>query len=197
MFYCLCGKVIFSDENSVAVDCSGVGYLVFTSLNTLRSISGKQEVTLFTYLNVREDAMELYGFSTKKELESFKLLIGVSGVGPKAAIAVLSRMSSESLAASVAVGDVKAITLAKGVGPKMAQRIVLELKGKMDIDLEETVGVSLDAVQAAETGNMAEAVSALTMLGYSRQEAIASLKGVDNALSTEDMIKFALKNMNK
>ncbi|MBQ7580134.1 MAG: Holliday junction branch migration protein RuvA [Clostridia bacterium] len=197
MFYCLCGKVIFSDENSVAVDCSGVGYLVFTSLNTLRSISGKQEVTLFTYLNVREDAMELYGFSTKKELESFKLLIGVSGVGPKAAIAVLSQMSSESLAASVAVGDVKAITLAKGVGPKMAQRIVLELKGKMDIDLEETVGVSLDTVQAAETGNMAEAVSALTMLGYSRQEAIASLKGVDNALSTEDMIKFALKNMNK
>lgn len=197
MFYCLTGKVIFSDENSVAVDCSGVGYMVFTSLNTLRTISNRQEVTLFTYLNVREDAMELYGFSTKKELESFKLLIGVSGVGPKAALAVLSQMSTEALASSVAIGDVKAITLAKGVGPKMAQRIVLELKGKMDIDLEKTVGVSLEDVEASSSGNTAEAVSALTMLGYSKQEALSALKGVDNSVSTEEMIKYALKNMNK
>lgn len=197
MFYCLTGKVIFTDETSVAIDCSGVGYLVYTSLNTLRSISNKQEVTLFTHLNVREDAMELYGFATKSELESFKLLIGVSGVGPKAAIAVLSQMTSQALASSVAIGDVKAITLAKGVGPKMAQRIVLELKGKMNIDLEATVGVSIEDVEAAQSGNMSEAVSALTMLGYSKQESLAALKGVDSAVSTEDMIKYALKNMNK
>lgn len=197
MFYCLTGKVIFTDETSVAIDCSGVGYLVYTSLNTLRSISNKQEVTLFTHLNVREDAMELYGFYSKSELESFKLLIGVSGVGPKAAIAVLSQMSSQALASSVAIGDVKAITLAKGVGPKMAQRIVLELKGKMNIDLEATVGVSIDDIEAAQSGNMSEAVSALTMLGYSKQESLAALKGVDGVASTEEMIKYALKNMNK
>lgn len=197
MFYSLTGITTVIDENSVVINCSGVGYHVYTSLNTLRTVVNNSEATFFTYLNVREDAMELYGFSTKKELESFKLLIGVSGVGPKAALAVLSQMSSEALASSVAIGDVKSITLAKGVGPKMAQRIVLELKGKMAIDLESTVGVSIEDVEAAQSGNMSEAVSALMMLGYSKQESLAALKGVDSAASTEDMIKYALKNINK
>lgn len=198
MFYSIRGKVIFSDETSVAIDCSGVAYLIYTSLSSLKSISGKtDDVTLYTHLNVREDAMELYGFFTKTELDSFKMLIGVSGVGPKAALAVLSQMSPQALASSVAVGDVKSITLAKGVGPKMAQRIVLELKGKLNIDLEATVGVSIEDLEASQTGSMSEAVSALTMLGYSKTEAVAALKGADNNISTEDLIKYALKNMNK
>ena len=198
MFYSLTGNVVFTDESSVAIDCHGVGYLVYSSLTSLKKIGEiGDEATVFTYLNVREDAMELYGFVTKKELECFKLLIGVSGVGPKAALAVLSQMTPEALASSVAMGDVKAITLAKGVGPKMAQRIVLELKGKMSIDLEEVAGVSLADVEVADQGNASQAVSALMMLGYSKTEAVAALKGVDSNISTEDMIKFALKNMNK
>lgn len=198
MFYSLKGKIIFSDENSVAIDCHGVGYLVFTSLNSLKSIgSTGSEATVYTYLNVREDAMEIYGFVTKKELDCFKLLISVSGVGPKAALAVLSQMSPEALASSIAVGDVKSITLAKGVGPKMAQRIVLELKGKMKIDLEETVGVSFDNEQNLTSGNVSEALIALEMLGYSKTQAVDAIKGIDYSASTQDIIKYALKNMNK
>lgn len=198
MFYSLYGKVIFVDETSVAIDCSGVGYHVFTSQNTLKSIASIGEyVTVYTYLNVREDAMELYGFSTKNELDSFKMLIGVSGVGPKAALAVLSQMSVQALASSIAIGDVKAITLAKGVGPKMAQRIVLELKGKMNIDLEEVVGIKAEDIQRAESTNETEAIDALIMLGYNKTECVAALRGADSNLSVEELIKYALKNMFK
>lgn len=198
MFYSLSGNVIFIDETSVAIDCSGVGYHVFTSQNTLRSVGSVGDyVTVYTYLNVREDAMELYGFSTKNELDSFKLLIGVSGVGPKVALAILSQMSVQALASSVAIGDAKAITLAKGVGPKMAQRIVLELKGKMNIDLEDVVGIKAEDIQRAESANASEAIDALIMLGYNKTECVAALKGADTNLSVEELIKYALKNMIK
>lgn len=198
MFYSLKGKIIFSDENSVAIDCHGVGYLVFTSLNSLKSVgSAGSEANVYTYLNVREDAMELYGFVTKQELDCFKLLISVSGVGPKAALAVLSQMSPEALASSIAVGDIKSITLAKGVGTKMAQRIVMELKGKINIDLEETVGVSFDNEQNLTSENVSEALIALEMLGYSKTQAVDAIKGIDYSASTQDIIKYALKNMNK
>jgi len=196
MFYSLTGNIINTDETSVAIDCGGVGYLCYSTLNTLKRIgSVGDRVTVYTYLNVREDAMELYGFMEKKELDCFKLLISVSGVGPKAALAILSQHTPESLASSIAMGDAKAITRAQGVGPKIAQRVVLELKGKMDINLEEVTLGDAGNVAIQTEGNVAEAVSALVALGYSRNDAAAAFKGVDSSLSTEDLIKHALKKL--
>lgn len=196
MFYSLTGNIINTDETSVAIDCGGVGYLCYSTLNTLKRIGSiGDRVTVYTYLNVREDAMELYGFMEKKELDCFKLLISVSGVGPKAALAILSQHTPESLASSIAMGDAKAITRAQGVGPKIAQRVVLELKGKMDINLEEVTLGDVSNAPVQTEGNVAEAVSALVALGYSRNEAAAAFKGVDSSLSTEDLIKHALKKL--
>ena len=172
--------------------------MCFSTANTLKRLPKTgDEVFVFTYLNVREDAMDLFAFHDKKELECFKQLISVSGVGPKAALAILSRLSPEALAASVAVGDVKAITQAQGVGPKLAQRVVLELKNKLKIDLEEAVGIlrEEDVVQNAASGNIAEATAALVSLGYTRGEAQNALKGADAAVSTEDLIKIGLKKL--
>ncbi len=198
MYYSLRGKLIFSDETSFAVECAGVGYMCFSTANTLKRLPKTgEEVFVFTYLNVREDAMDLFGFHDKKELECFKQLISVSGVGPKAALAILSRLSPEALAASVAVGDVKAITQAQGVGPKLAQRVVLELKNKLKIDLEEAVGIlkEEDMVSSQASGSVAEATAALVSLGYSRAEAQNALKGADVSLSTEELIKVGLKKL--
>ena len=198
MYYSLRGKLIFADETSFAVECGGVGYMCFSTANTLKRLPKTgEEVFVFTYLNVREDAMDLFAFHDKKELECFKQLISVSGVGPKAALAILSRLSPEALAASVAVGDVKAITQAQGVGPKLAQRVVLELKNKLKIDLEEAVGIlrEEDVVQTAASGNIAEATAALVSLGYTKSEAQNALKGADAAVSTEELIKTGLKKL--
>ena len=198
MYYSLRGKLIFADETSFAVECGGVGYMCFSTANTLKRLPKTgEEVFVFTYLNVREDTMDLFAFYDKKELECFKQLISVSGVGPKAGLAILSRLSPEALAASVAVGDVKAITQAQGVGPKLAQRVVLELKNKLKIDLEEAVGIlrEEDVVQTAASGNVAEATAALVSLGYTRSEAQNALKGADATLSTEELIKTGLKKL--
>jgi len=133
MFYSLTGTVVFTDENSVAIDCSGVAFRLFVTGNTLRKCAPIGEAqTLYTHLNVREDALDLFGFAEKNELDCFKMLTSVSGVGPKAALAILSQLTPDMLAVSVAGGDVKAITAAQGVGPKIAQRVVLELKGKLE-----------------------------------------------------------------
>ena len=133
MFYSLTGTVVFADESSVALDCGGVAFRLFTTGNTLRQCAPVGEVqTLYTHLNVREDALDLFGFAEKSELDCFKMLTGVTGVGPKAGLAILSCLTPDMLAVSVAGGDVKAITAAQGVGSKLAQRIVLELKGKLD-----------------------------------------------------------------
>ncbi len=198
MYYSLRGKLIFSDETTLAIECAGVGYMCQATANTLKKMpKNGDEVFVFTYLIVREDAMDLFAFHDKKELECFKQLISVSGVGPKAALAILSRLSPEALAASVAVGDVKAITQAQGVGPKLAQRVVLELKNKLKIDLEDAVGIlKEDDINSSNvSGAMAEATAALVSLGYSRSEAQNALKGADSALSTEDLIKFSLKKL--
>jgi len=198
MYYSLRGKLIFSDETSFAIECGGVGYLCFSTANTLKRLpKNGEEAFVFTYLNVREDAMDLFGFHDKKELECFKQLISVSGVGPKAALAILSRLSPEALAASVAVGDVKSITQAQGVGPKLAQRVVLELKNKLKIDLEEAVGIlkEEDVVSSQSAGNIGEASAALVSLGYTRSEAQNALKGADASLSTEELIKIGLKKL--
>ena len=200
MFYSITGTVVFSDENSVALDCNGVAFRLFTTLNTLKKCAPMGEKqTLFTVLNVREDALDLFGFADKSELDCFKLLTSVSGVGPKAGLAVLSQLSPDKLALAVAGGDVKAITAAQGVGPKIAQRIVLELKGKLDgFALDSRALGDIAAAQKATVSYAGEdAVNALVMLGYSRSEASIAVGKLDGNLSTEDMIKKALTMLAK
>lgn len=200
MFYSLTGNVIFSDLTSVAIECSGVGFRCLTSSNTLRDIDTSSNVTLYTYLNVREDALDLFGFSTEYELEWFKLLIGVTGVGPKAALAILSELTAEKLALCISAGDVKAITKAQGVGPKIAQRVILELKNKAKsaVSSLDTNSDIIDSVAAVnESSNTSEAVAALTMLGYSQSEASVAISKVDPNLPVEELIRQGLKLLSR
>ena len=199
MFYSVTGKVVFSDLYSVAVECGGVAFKCLTSANSLRDIDKYKTVTLFTHLNVREDALDLFGFSTEYELEWFKLLIGVTGVGPKAALAILSEQTPEKLALCISSGDVKAITKANGVGPKIAQRVILELKDKAKSAVS-SIGGDTDAESVSAVGEMpntSEAVAALTMLGYSKTEAAVAVSKIDSSLSVQDIIKQALKILSK
>lgn len=200
MFYSITGKVVYTDENSVAIDCNGVAFRLFATLNTLKKCAPVgQEQMLYTMLNVREDALDLFGFADKSELDCFKLLIGVSGVGPKAGLAVLSQLTPDRLALCVAGGDIKSITAAQGVGAKIAQRIVLELKGKLDgfAASAEALGDIAAAQKATVSYAGEDAVNALVMLGYSRSEASIAVGKLDGNLSTEDMIKQALKQLAK
>lgn len=198
MFYSITGKIVYIDTQSVAIETGGVAFRCSTTLTTLKRIGEKgSTATLYTYLNVREDALDLFGFADEQELECFKLLIGVSGVGPKAALAILSELTPDKLALCLATGDSKAITRAPGVGPKLAQRVVLELKDKLARGLElsaVTPEIEAAGIAAAE-GSAAEAVSALTMLGYSQSEAAAAVAKLDASLSVEDMIRQALKTL--
>ena len=198
MFYSLTGKIVYVDATAVAIDCSGVAYRVFTSLNTLKKIGTVGETaTVYTYLSVREDAMELFGFSDQYELEHFKMLIGVSGVGPKAAVAILSTFTPEDLSFSIASGDVKRITQAPGVGPKLAQRVVLELKDKMAKMVPDKVSSSdfIQTVISETSGNKTEAASALIALGYSQSEATKALAELDPNEKVEMLIKQALRRL--
>lgn len=200
MFYSITGTICYVDSVSVALDCNGVAFRCFTSLNTLKQIGEKgAKATLYTYLSVKEDALDLYGFSTEQELECFKALISVSGVGPKAGIAILSELIPEKLVICIASGDNKAITRAQGVGPKIAQRIVLELKDKLAKGLDLSVNtIDVSAVNSASSsGNQAEAVSALTMLGYTQSEASVAVAKIDENLSVEEIIKQALKILSR
>ena len=197
MFYSITGKVVAIEESFAAIECSGIAFQCMTTLNTLSKIAKTGEtVTLYTYLNVREDAMDLFGFYTQQELACIKQLISVSGVGPKAALAVLSQLSPDKLALCVASGDVKSITQAQGVGPKIAQRIVLELKDKLSKSLssEDFSAAEAFAVSSAPSNsNLSEAVEALVMLGYSRSEAASAISKLDNKLPAEELIRLALK----
>ncbi len=200
MFYSLQGIVKVAKPGLAVVDCHGVGYKCFvsdTTLSSLPPIGG--EVLLFTYLAVREDAMDLYGFYKEEELDFFKLLITVSGVGPKAAMAILSVFAPEQLAVCIASGDAKAITKAQGVGAKTAQRLVLELKDKLGgLSVSAAAAPAVQAVSAVSANsNAADAVEALVTFGYSRSEASVAVGRVDSSLSTEVMIKEALKALAK
>lgn len=200
MFYSLTGNVIFSDLNSLAIECGGVGFRCLTTANTLRDIDKTKKVTVFTHLNVREDALDLFGFSTEYELEWFKNLIGVTGVGPKAALAVLSEMTPEKLALSISAGDVKAITKSQGVGPKIANRIILELKDKAKSAVSSTgeSAVDFDSISAVnEMPNTSEAIAALTMLGYSQSDASVAVSKLDPTLPVEEMIRQGLKLLSR
>ena len=198
MFYSLTGNIIMTDATSVAIECGGVGFKCNASMNTLKKVGTVgSKTTLFTYLAVREDALELFGFADTQELDCFKLLIGISGVGPKAALAVLSEMTPDRLAMAVASGDAKSVTKAQGVGPKIAQRIVLELKGKLTA-VASTDDDGFDPAAAIEASdNTAEAVSALQFLGYTKYEAAKAVSNFDKNLSVEELIKKALAVLSK
>ena len=200
MFYYLNGTVAEILPGLAVIDCGGVGYACTTTTATLSSLRKGEREKLYTYFHVAENAFGLYGFATQSELNSFKLLIGVSGVGPKAALAILSAGTPETLAMAVFTGDEKALTAAPGVGKKLAQRIILELKDKM---AKETGG-ELDfssgtpAKQVSFTSKASEAAQALAVLGYSSQEVSAALKGVDvDSLPLEEIIRQSLKKMVK
>ena len=200
MFYSLTGKIIHKGEQTIAISCGGVGFKCFTTRNTLSklSLNNNSDVTVFTHLNVREDALDLFSFATEEELEAFKMLIGVSGVGPKAALAILSELSPDAFAVAVASGDSKAITAANGVGPKLAQRVIMELKDKIanvSFISDESSAVSSAVNTVNNMSNTSEAIAALTALGYSQTEASVAVSKLSPSLSVEELIKGALKNM--
>ncbi len=200
MLYHLNGELVLCDMTVAVIDCSGVGYKLFITGNTLGKISGRigEKVKLYTYMKVSEDAVDLYGFADEEELETFKLLISVSGVGAKFAVSILSLMTPARLAAAIAAADAKAIAKAQGVGPKIAQRIILELKDKM---AKQSISVDEDTGEVFMAGdvnaNMSDAIDTLLVLGYKRAEATAALKGIDASLPLEEIIRLALKKMAK
>ena len=201
MFYYLDGTVAEILPYLAVIDCGGVGYACKTTNTTLAQLKKGQRGKLYTYLDVGESIFDLYGFATQNELNSFKLLIGVSGVGPKAALAILSAATPESLAMAIVTGDEKSLTAAPGVGKKIAQRIILELKDKMARESAATVDFSGGkgaAVPAVFTSKATEAAAALAVLGYSTQEVQMALKGVDvENLPLEEIIRQSLKKMVK
>ena len=200
MFYYLKGTVAHMGPYLAVIDCGGVGYACRTTNQTQSRLRTGESAKLYTHLNVREDAMELYGFATEEERNCFQLLIGVSGVGPKAALSILSAATPESLAMSVITGDEKTLTLAPGIGKKIAQRIILELKDKLAKGQITTAGERYGGtgVTVIPENKASEAAAALAVLGYGQAEIGAALKGIDiDALTLEEVIKQALKKMVK
>ncbi len=196
MIASLRGKLIYTDATCAVVECGGVGYKCFVTKNTLYNLPQKnEEVFLHTYLAVREDAMDLYGFREIEELDAFKLVTSVNGVGAKVGLALLSEFTASQLTLYIASGDYKALTTASGVGPKLAQRIVLELKDKVGSLQSGDTLVIKSIGNATVNSNTKEAVSALVSLGYTQSEASLAVGKLDPALSTEDLIKQALKTL--
>lgn len=194
MFYSLTGTIVNVAPNSVAIECGGVAFACTVSLNTQKQIGSLGETAkLYTYLSVREDAMELFGFADEAELDYFKMLIGVSGVGPKAAVSVLSVLTPQALALCIASGDVKALKAAQNVGAKIAQRIVLELKDKVARSVPERMSAACVRPTVSFSGNISEAVSALAALGFSLSDAASALASADSGASVEELVKYGLK----
>ncbi len=187
MYEYIKGELTYIGENYVVIEANGIGYKITTSSDNLK---GKGErVTFYTYLYVKEDIFELYGFPTMEQKSAFELLISVSGVGPKAAISILSVLSPNNLTVAVVTNNPKAISAAQGVGPKLAQRIILELKDKVSTKTSFAVDENPSSSASAEN----EAVTALTALGYSFNDAVTAVSKAPKDLSVEDTIKFALK----
>ena len=201
MFYYVNGTVAETGPNLAVIDCGGVGYACATTNYTLSQLKKGERAKLYTHLHVREDIFELYGFSSQAELNSFRMLIGVSGVGPKAALAILSANTPEGLAMAIVTEDAKSLTAAQGIGKKIAQRIILELKDKMAKETASGLdffGGKGAAVPAVFTSKATEAAAALAVLGYSTQEVQMALKGVDvENLPLEEIIRQSLKKMVK
>ena len=203
MFYYLNGKLALAEPNTAELDCGGVGYRLTVSGSTLGHLAGKlnAEVRLYTYLAVREDGIELFGFFELAERHAFEMLLGVSGVGPKAAISVLTLLSPAALSVAVATEDKKAISKASGIGPKTAARIILELKDKiakeLSADMSDTDDTGTGALPA-ESGIFSDALNTLLVLGYSRPEGISALRGLDTEqLGLEETVRAALRRLSQ
>ncbi len=209
MFYYISGKLTHLESGMAVIDAGGIGYRLTVSGTTYdamppsRSVKEPPTVKLYTYMAVREDGIELFGFATETELSSFKLLISVSGVGPKAALSILSLLTPEKFALAVCTEDKKTIAKAQNIGPKTAARIILELKDKLmkagSEDLSAFASTaSTGAAAPAARGKLSEATDALLVLGYSRAEALTALKDIDiNAHELSDIIRLALKKLVK
>ena len=209
MFYYIEGKLAHLDYGFAVIDANGVGYKLSITQTTYEqmpphlSVAEAPTVRLYTYMAVREDGIELFGFASESELEAFKLLITVSGVGPKAATAILSLFSPEKLFITIMNEDTKAIAKANGIGAKTAARIVLELKDKVSKSFGESISVppsiaSTRVSAPAGSSKLSDAQSALLVLGYTKSEIVAALRGVDiSNKETDDIIRLALKNLSK
>jgi len=197
MFYYISGTVAAIEANLAVIDCGGVGYACSTTNYTLSQLSKGANAKLFTYLHIKEDAVDLFGFASQSELNSFKMLIGVSGVGPKAALSILSSATPQNLAMAVVMGDEKALTAAPGVGKKLAQRIILELKDKLSKEqMSSAPGGFTVPVPSTANSKVGEASAALSVLGYGSQEITSALQGIDmENLPLEEIIRQALKKM--
>lgn len=198
MFYYVDGTVAHIEPYLAVIDCGGVGYACKTTNTTLGQLKKGERGRLYTYLNVGEDVFDLYGFATQGELGSFKQLLSVSGVGPKAALAILSSITPEGLAMAVITGDEKTLTMAPGIGKKIAQRIILELKDKLAKEQQSGGFAPAAAAVAMGGGKSVEAAQALAVLGYTQSDIAAAMKGIDaEALPLEEIVRQALKRMVK
>ena len=200
MYYYLNGELALCEGGTCVVDCGGVGYKLTTSLITSQNLCNKlgQKVKLFTHLAIREDGIELFGFESNEERACFNLLISVSGVGPKAAISILSMMPPDRFSLAVCTEDTKFISKTPGIGPKTAARIVLELKDKISKETM-TTSPSLNANTTAKSTtmskNLSEACEALTVLGYDKNTILSAIKDIDPATDVGLIIKTALKKL--
>lgn len=199
MIYCLTGKIIKKSLNAVVISCGGVGYYAQCPASVAGALPGVgKEATLYTVMSVTENDVSLYGFATEGQQSCFEMLTSVSGVGAKVGLAILSVMEPDRVALAISAGDHKAFKAASGVGPKLAQRIVLELKDKVakgfvdGISLEDVAGA---ATESAASQSSTQAVAALVSLGYSQSEAALAISKIDASLPVEEIIKLALRSM--
>ena len=199
MIYCLTGKIVKKSMNAVVLSCGGVGYYAQCPASVAGALPGVgREATIYTVMSVTENDVSPYGFATEEQQACFEMLTAVSGVGPKVGLAILSVMEPERVALAISAGDHKAFKAASGVGPKLAQRIVLELKDKVakgfvdGISLEDVAGAS---AQTPAAQSSSQAIAALVSLGYSQSEAALAVSKIDAALPVEEIIKLALRGM--
>lgn len=194
MIYSLRGKLIYTDAKTAVIECGGVGYQCLATHVTLAQLPKVgEEAFLYTYMVVRDDAVELYGFYDMQELEFFKMIISVNGVGPKIGISVLSDFTPDQIALFITMGDAKSLSKANGIGAKTAQRIVLELKDKVSKSAADVSMTDMGFAGLKPTGNAQEAVEALIAIGFTEGEASKTVARIDPQLSVEDIVKAALK----
>ena len=196
MIYSVRGKLTHIENNLAVVECAGVGYAVRTSAVTISRLPEMgEETTLYTYLHISENSIDLFGFADQGELNCFKMLLGVTRVGPRAALSVLSSVTVEQFALAVASGDAKTLSRAPGLGMKTAQRIILELKDKISKE-QAAAGISMPEIPLmSSSSNASEAINALVVLGYTQSEAAGVITKLDPELSVEDMIKQGLQKL--
>lgn len=197
MIYSLNGEVTHVSQNFIVVECGGVGYACRSTSTAVSKASVGEKIKLYTYLNIREDAAELFGFADESELNCFKMLLSVSGVGPKVAIAILSDIKPQEFALAVVNDDSKTITRAQGVGLKLAQRIILELKDKLKKDSSAFTSAEIPQINLnAASGNaVSEAMAALMVLGFTNSQAQKALSGLPDGLSVQELVKEGLKRL--